>query len=150
MSDSLPTEPNDDTSRMAVLRRCFLRDRFAASSGVELLDLRPGYAKARLEIEERHLNGVNVVQGGAIFTLADFAFAVACNTSGHVAVGVTMNLSVMKATRSGVLYAEAVEIARSRRISTCTVRVTDAANAQVAQFQGTAFIKDDPWPPADA
>jgi acyl-CoA thioesterase len=150
MTDNLPMQPNDFAEQEDVLRRCFLRDRFAATSGVELLDLRPGYAKARLEIEDRHLNGVGVVQGGAIFTLADFAFAVACNTSGKVAVGVNMNLSCMKATRSGTLFAEAVEVSRSRRISTCTVRVTNDADDLVAVFQGTAFIKDDPWPPKDA
>ena len=80
---------------------------------------------------------------GAVFTLADFAFAVACNTSDRVVVAVNMNLLCLKAVRSGVLHAEAVEISRSRRISTCAVRVTDASETLVAVFQGTAFIKDD-------
>ena len=60
---------DDLTKQMEALRRRFSGDRFAATSGVELLDLRPGYAKARLEVHERHLNGVNIVQGGAVFTL---------------------------------------------------------------------------------
>jgi len=137
------------SSEMDVLRRFFLRDRFARTSGVELLELRPGYALSQMKIEDRHLNGVDIVQGGAIFTLADFTFGVASNTSGRVAVAVSTNLSFLRATRSGTLRAEGVEVSRSKRISTCTVRVTNEAEELVALFQGTAFIKDDPFPPED-
>lgn len=129
--------------RTEALKRYFADDRFAATSGVELVDLRPGYAKSRLVLEERHLNGVGIVQGGAIFTLADFTFAVACNTAGQVAVAISTSLSFFKASRTGTLWAEATEIARSRRISTCSVRITNDAEELVAQFQGTAFIKDE-------
>lgn len=140
------TKETTKTIDMEEVRRCFARDRFAAGSGVELLELRPGYAKAKLEIEDRHLNGVDIVQGGAVFTLADFTFAVACNTSGRVAVAVNTNLSFLKATRRGTLYAEAVEVSRSKRISTCTVTVGNERGETVALFQGTAYIKDEPFP----
>jgi acyl-CoA thioesterase len=137
-------------SNLEAVGRYFARDRFAATSGIELVELRPGYAKARMEVEPRHLNSVGIVQGGAIFTLADFAFAVACNTAGQVTVAVNMNLSCLKATRDGTLVAEATEVSRSRRISTCTVRVVDAEGRPVALFQGTAYVKDEPFPPPDA
>ena len=132
---------------LEVVRLCFRNDRFAATSGVELVELRLGYATAHLKIEKRHLNSVGIVQGGVIFTLADFAFAVACNSAGRVAVAVSTNLSFLKPTRSGTLRAEATEVSRSKRISTCTVRVTDEADELVALFQGTAYIKDEPFPP---
>ena len=90
---------------------------------------------------------MGIVQGGAIFTLADLAFAMACNSAGKVAVAVGANLSFLRATRSGTLYAEATEVARSRKISTCTVRVTDHDGELVALFQGTAYIKEEPFPP---
>ena len=125
----------------------FATDRFAASSGMRLVELRPGFAKTSLEIEDRHLNSVGIVQGGAIFTLADLAFAMACNSAGKVAVAINTSLSFLKATRSGTLHAEASEVARSRKISTCTVRVTDDAGELIALFQGTAYIKDEPFPP---
>jgi acyl-CoA thioesterase len=64
-----------------------------------------------------------------------------------VAVAVNTNLSFLRPTRSGTLCAEATEVSRSRRISTCTVRVTNDAGELVALFQGTAFIKDEPFPP---
>lgn len=133
---------------LEVIRRRFESDRFAASSGVRLVELRPGYAAAVLALEERHLNSLGIVQGGAIFTLADFAFGAASNASGKVAVAVSTHISFLKATRTGTLYAEASELSRSRRISTCTVRVTDDGGDLVALFQGTAYIKNEPFPPA--
>ena len=56
-------------------------DKFALFAGVELLETGNGYAKARMEIKPMHLNGGGVCQGGAIFTLADLAFAAATNLS---------------------------------------------------------------------
>ncbi len=134
-------------NNLDALKRYFENDRFAASSGMRLVELRPGFARTSLEIEDRHLNSVGIVQGGAIFTLADLAFAMACNSGGKVAVAVSTNLSFLRATWSGTLHAEATEVARSRKISTCTVRVTDKAGELVALFQGTAYIKDEPFPP---
>ena len=125
----------------------FRNDRFAAWNGMELVELRPGYARARMTVGPQHLNSVGVVQGGAMFTLADLAFAGACNAAGKLAVGVTMSISCVQATQSGTLVAEAVEISRSRRISTCTVRVVNDREELVAMFQGTAYIKDAPFPP---
>ena len=129
------------------IKQHFENDRFAASNGMRLVELRRGFAKTTLPIEDRHLNCVGTVQGGAIFTLADFAFGAASNSGGKVAVSVSTNLSFLKATRSGALCAEATEISRSRKLSVCTVRVTNDAGELVALFQGTAYIKDEPFPP---
>lgn len=128
------------------IRHHFENDRFATSSGIRLVELRPGFAKTSLAVEERHLNSVGTVQGGAIFTLADFAFGAAVKTGGKVAPAINTNLSFLKATRSGTLYAEATEVSRSRKLSVCTVRVTNDAGELVALFQGTAYIKDEPFP----
>ena len=135
------------SNKLDAIKRYFENDRFAASSGMRLIELRPGFARTSMEIADRHLNSVGIVQGGAIFTLADLAFAMACNSAGKVAVAVNTNLSFLKATRSGTLHAEASEVARSRKISTCTVRVTDNSGQLIALFQGTAYIKDEPFPP---
>ena len=94
------------------------------------------------------MNSVGIVQGGAIFTLADLAFAMACNSAGKVAVAVNTNLSFLKATRSGTLHAEATEVARSRKISTCTVRVTnDNPGSWLPCFRGLVYVKEEPFPP---
>ena len=136
MSDNLDT-----------IKQHFENDRFATSNGMRLVELRPGFAKTSLQVEDRHLNSIGTVHGGAIFTLADFAFGAAVKTGGKVAPAISTNLSFLKATRSGTLYAEATEISRSRKLSVCTVRVTNDAGELVALFQGTAYIKDEPFPP---
>ena len=124
------------------VRDFFKKDHFAMENGIEVIDAAQGYAKTRVEVESRHLNGAGVVQGGALFTLADLAFAVASNTSGKVALGVNMQMSCMKATRSGTLIAEATELSRSRKISHCQVRITNEKDELVALFNGTAYVLD--------
>lgn len=129
------------------IKHHFENDRFAASSGMRLVELRPGYAKTSMTVEDRHLNSVGTVHGGVIFTLADFAFGAAVKTGGKVAPLINSSVSYLKAVRSGTLYAEAAEISRSRKLSVCMVRVTNDAGELVALFQGTAYIKDEPFPP---
>jgi len=134
-------KPNDP---LALVRRVMARDRWAAAAGARLVEVRPGYARVRMRLLDRHLNGVDVVQGGAIFTLADFAFAVCCNSHGTVAVALDVSITFARPATRGVLTAEAVEASRTRRTSVCDVRVTDARGDLVALFRGTAFRKEDP------
>src|SRR5512138_584430 len=126
------------------LRAFFKRDRFAAAAGARLEEARPGYARATMKVRDGHMNGADVVQGGAVFTLADLAFAVACNSHGTLALAVDVTISFLRPTRSGTLVAEAFEVARSRRLSRCEVKVVDGAGEAVALFHGTAFVKDEP------
>lgn len=139
----------DETARVpppttAFLRKFFRRDRFAAAAGIRLEEARPGWARASMKVRDRHLNGADVVQGGAVFTLADLAFAVACNAHGLLALAVDVTISFLRPTRSGTLVAEAREVARSRRLSRCEIEVKDAGGELVALFHGTAFVKDEP------
>ncbi len=133
---------------MATLREFFAGDRFAARNGIVLEEVAEGRARARLVVGPEHLNAAGVVQGGAVFTLADFAFGAASNSRGHVALAIEAHVTFLRPVRAGVLVAEAREESGSRRLSTCTVRVTDEGGTLVALFTGTAFRKDDPLPPA--
>jgi acyl-CoA thioesterase len=129
---------------VAVVRRVMAGDRFAAAVGARLVEVRPGYARTTLRLRDVHLNGVEVAQGGAIFTLADYAFAACSNSHGTVAVALDTSITFARAAVRGVLTAEALEESRTRRTSVCTVRVTDEAGELVALFRGTAFRKEDP------
>ncbi|HVP65946.1 MAG TPA: PaaI family thioesterase [Anaeromyxobacteraceae bacterium] len=126
---------------MTDLVRFFRADRFARASGVRLEEVRAGYARARLTVRDRHLNAVDVAQGGAIFTLADLAFAACSNSHGAVAVAVNANIQFVRAGRRGKLVAEAREASVSPRLSSVEVRVTDASGALVALFTGLAYRK---------
>jgi acyl-CoA thioesterase len=96
-----------------------------------------------MTLKAGHMNGVDVAQGGAVFTLADFAFAVACNTRGPVALAIDVSISFLAATTRGTLTATAVEVSRSPRLSRVEVEVRDARGAQVALFHGTAYVTRD-------
>jgi acyl-CoA thioesterase len=135
-----------------LVTRFFEGDRFAAHSGIELLEAGPGYARAQMAVQPWHLNGVGTVHGAALFALADLAFAVACNAHGTVAVAVNVNISYLKAVTEGTLTAEATEESKSHRLGLYTVRVTDGRGDLVALFEGMAYRKGTPLPgvePAD-
>ncbi len=128
------------------LRHFFKNDRFAERANIELLSLSPGYARAKMTLHPHHLNGYGTVQGGAIFTLADFAFAAASNSHGTVAVAINVSITFMKAAKTGALWAEAREISRNFKLGSYTVEVKDDAGEMVALFQGLAYRKSEKKP----
>jgi acyl-CoA thioesterase len=97
-----------------------------------------------MTVEARHLNSVGILQGGALFTLADLAFAAASNSHGVVAVACQADVTYFKAVQSGKLTATAEEISRTHRLSTCLIRVTNQDDDLVALFKGVAYIKGTP------
>ncbi len=126
---------------MEDLKEFFKRDNFADFCGIELLEVSEGYATASMKITENHFNGVGTVQGGAIFTLADFVFAAAANSYGTVAVAINVSISFTKAAIQGVLYAEAKETSINPKISTYIITVTDESGDTIAIFDGMAYRK---------
>ena len=127
---------------MNYIKEYFSReDLFARHAGIELLDVGPGWAKTRMKIEPFHFNGAGTVHGGAIFTLADFAFAVASNSHGTIAMGINTSVSFVKAAIAGTLYADAQEQSRNPKLASYTVRITDDAGDVVAIFQGMVYRK---------
>jgi acyl-CoA thioesterase len=128
----------------------FEKDRFAHLLGIELTEVEPGHATARLRVAGEHLNGVQIAHGGALFTLADLAFAMACNSYGYTAVALSASIHFLKPAVAGaVLRAEAREISRGGKVSTYTVQITDESTQQVlVAFQGLAYRKSDRAPAA--
>ena len=119
---------------------------FALLAGVELLETGNGYAKARMLIKPEHLNGGGVCQGGAIFTLADLAFAAATNSHARLTLSITSNINFFKAESKGYLYAEAKEAFSHKRLANCEVRITNEAEELIATFNGTGYRKDTELP----
>jgi len=121
-------------------------DSFALFAGIELLEVKKGYAKARLEIKPMHLNGGGVCQGGAIFTLADLAFAAATNSHAKMTLSITSTMNFFKAESKGYLYAEAKEVFDHKRLSNCEVQITNEEGELIATFNGTGYRKEIPLP----
>lgn len=125
------------------IMKFFEKDRFAAYVGIKLIEVRPGYAKANMKITDIHLNAVNIVQGGVIFTLADFAFAAASNSSGQVALGINANISYFQSPEGKLLIAEAKEVSANKKIANYNVDIYDEDKKIIARFTGMAYRKKD-------
>jgi len=126
---------------MRTIKEFFKNDRFAAHNGIELLEVSEGYAKARMRIEDKHLNGISVVHGGAIFTLADLAFAAASNSHGTVAVAINASIWYVKAAMEGTLFAEAKEVSLNPKLATYSIEITDEGGEIFAAFEGMVYRK---------
>jgi acyl-CoA thioesterase len=131
---------------MEDIKRCLKNDRFAERTNVELLTVSPGHATAKMVLHPHHLNGLGSVQGGAIFTLADYAFAAAANSHGTVAVAINVSITFMKAGTTGTLWAEAREVSKNFKLGSYTVEVKDDQGELIAVFQGLAYRKSETIP----
>ena len=116
-------------------------DRFARETGIELIDVSKGHAKVSMKIEEKHKNSHGTVHGGALFTLADVAFAVASNSHGMPASAINAHISYITAAKDGILTAEAWEFALNHKLASYTVTVTDENENKIAIFQGMVYRK---------
>ena len=114
-------------------REFFLADRFAmVTSGIEIEAVDDGYVKCSMKIDERHVNATGHVMGGAIFTLADFVFAVATNTPGNVTVTTVSQISYLGTPKGDVLYGESRILKDGRRNCFYEISITDNAGTPVA------------------
>jgi acyl-CoA thioesterase len=128
---------------MDTIKRFFKKDKFAERANIKLLSVALGQARAKMTLHPHHLNGYGTVQGGAIFTLADFAFAAASNSHGNVAVAINVSITFMKAGTTGTLWAEAREVSKNFKLGSYTVEVKDDQGELVAVFQGLAYRKSE-------
>jgi len=126
------------------LQEYFLNDRFAAIAGCEIVEVGEGTAKVRMMVSERIHNAAGVCQGGAIFTLADFALAVAINSRGKKSFSINANICFHKAVKEGWLYATAIETKNNRRVPFARVEVTDESGELIATLSGQAYRFDEP------
>ncbi len=126
---------------MDKIKEFFKRDEFAKYCAIKIVEVSPGYSKTEMEIHKEHLNGVGTVHGGALFTLADYAFAVAANSHGQVTVAINVSITFMKAVKKGKITAEARELSSNPKLATYTVDISDEDDDLVAVFQGLAYRK---------
>jgi len=120
------------------------QDRFARLLGIELEAVEPGFCRVGLTVTGDMLNAVGLTHGGVTFTLADFAFAVASNSHGAVAVALSAQMNYPAASRQGDrLTAEAREDNRTGRTGLYTIEVRGTDERLVGLFTGTVFRRSD-------
>ena len=126
---------------MEKYKEFFKADRFATNAGVELVEVKSGFAKARMLVTEEHLNAGGVCQGGALFTLADLAFAAAANSHDQLTLSVNANITFLRSVKEGYVYAEAVEVFNHHRIPFIEVRITDEAGDLIGVMTSSGYRK---------
>lgn len=115
-------------------------DFFSQWMGIEVLDIREGYSKIKMVIRKEMVNGFGIVHGGIPFSMADSAFAFACNNRNNLSVALDVNISFTKAMHIGdTLTAEAKEIHNGRSTGVYLITITNQKDEQVALFKGTCF-----------
>lgn len=116
-------------------------DAFAVHNGMTITAIGEGYARAEMELQPFHMNGANTVHGGALFTLADFAFAAASNSSGQLALSISSSISIFKGARKGRLIADCREVSSSPKLASFEVGIRNEAGDLLATFQGMVYRK---------
>lgn len=119
----------------------FKNDRYAALTGIEIIEAKKGFCKAQLKISDKHLNAANFVNGGAIFTLADVAFAVASNSHGQLSLAINVNITFLKGISEGTLFATATEFDNPKKLGAYDVIVTNDKDEIIARFNGLVYRK---------
>ena len=123
-----------------VIEHMMYHDAFSQWMGIEVLETKEGYSKIRMPIREEMVNGFGIVHGGIPFSLADSAFAFACNNRNNLSVALDVTITFTKAVNVGdVLTAEAKEVHNGRSTGVYLITVTNQNNEQVALFKGTCF-----------
>jgi len=117
----------------------FSGDRFATENGIALVELDGEHAVAAMTLSPRHRNAFGGVMGGAIFTLADFAFAALTNDRERKTVAQQVSISYLSAAKGERLVATARYRKDGRSSCVVNVDVADESGRDVAQFVGTGF-----------
>jgi acyl-CoA thioesterase len=123
-----------------VVNHMMENDFFSQWMGVEVLDVKEGYSKIKMTIRKEMVNGFGIVHGGIPFSLADSAFAFACNNRNNLSVALDVTITFTKAVNVGdVLTAEAKEVHNGRSTGVYLISVFNQKDEQVALFKGTCF-----------
>lgn len=131
---------HQDPALLAAARARFAGDRYATeTTGCEIMAVAPGYARCRMTITPTHRNALGIVMGGAVFTLADFTFAVASNTGFPDTVSVDASIHYLAAARGDCLTAESIAEKNGRRSCVYRIVITDDTGRHVADVTVTGM-----------
>lgn len=121
------------------IRERFSHDRFATVNGALIEEIAEGYARCSMQITDDHKNALGAVMGGAIFTLADFTFAVATNWQENPVVSLNASITFLGKAKGNTLIAEAKKIRAGRKTCYYMVEITDELGSQVAHMTSNGF-----------
>ncbi len=134
----------------AVTHAMMLNDRASNAAGIVLVDAAPGDVTVEMTVTKEHVNGFDICHGGVLFTLADTAFALCCNSHGPQTVAAGADITFCKPAAVGeTLTARAVERTRFGRSGVYDVTITRGDGEIVAEFRGRSRTIGETQPGAD-
>lgn len=130
---------NDERARQ-VVDKMMKDDLFSQWLGIEVLAVKEGYSQVKMTVRKEMINGFGIVHGGIAFSLADSAFAFACNNRNNLSVALDTSINFTKPVHVGdELTAEAKEIHNGKSTGLYHISITNQRNHIVAIFKGTCF-----------
>ena len=125
---------------VSVVDHMMENDFFSQWLGIHVLEIKEGYSKIKMPVRKEMVNGFGIVHGGIPFSLADSAFAFACNNRNNLSVALDVTITFTKPVNVGdELTAEAKEFHNGKSTGVYLIAVTNQKNEQVALFKGTCF-----------
>ena len=127
----------------AVVSHMMKHDLFSQWLGIEVISVKEGYSKIKMTVREEMINGFGIVHGGIAFSLADSAFAFACNNRNVLSVALDTSINFLKPVNVGdVLTAEAKEIHNGKSTGLYHIHISNQKDHEVAIFKGLCYRTD--------
>lgn len=125
-----------DVQAQQVVNHMMEHDKFSQWLGITVLEIKEGYSKIRMPVRDEMVNGFGIAHGGIAFSMADSAFAFACNNRNNLSVALDTSINFTKAVQAGdTLTAEAKEIHNGRSTGLYQITITNQNNEQVAHLR---------------
>jgi acyl-CoA thioesterase len=123
-----------------VVEKMMQDDLFSHWLGIQIFEIKEGYSKIKMKVRKEMINGLGIVHGGIAFSMADSAFAFACNNRNNLSVALDTSINFMKPVHvDDELVAEAKEMHNGKSTGLYQVTITNQRNHTVALFKGTCF-----------
>lgn len=133
-------ETDKDQIAVKVVAHMMQHDLFSQWLGIEVMEIKDGYSKIKMNVRPEMINGLGIVHGGIAFSMADSCFAFACNNRNVLSVALDTSINFTKPVHVGnVLIAEAKEIHNGKSTGLYHITITNQHDHIVALFKGTCF-----------
>mgnify|MGYP002738204993 CR=1 FL=1 len=134
----MSTTPNQLANQ--VVQKMMSEDRFSQWLGIEVLEIKEGYSRIRMTIRPEMVNGFGIIHGGVTFSLADSAFAFACNNRNNLSVALDTSINFTRPVHvNDVLTAEATELHNGNSTVLYQIAIHNQDQKLVAQFKGLCY-----------
>ena len=143
MSEEHPSSAQAQQLAEKVAQALYAKDQASQALGIRIVEIRPGHARLAMSVRGDMVNGHRICHGGMVFTLADSAFAFACNSYNESTVAAAASIDFLAASFEGdELTAVATELWRTRRNGIYEITVTNQKGARIALFRGRSYRID--------